>query len=132
MFDRYCVKPDDKFKLSKIDPNDLGDWANKKAEAKQKLAGLTADLDKLQEVLYAESKHKILVVIQAMDTAGKDGTIRAVFDGINPQGVKVASFKSPTPPELARDYLWRVHQVVPAKGELVVFNRSHYEDVLIV
>lgn len=132
MFDRYCVKPDDKFKLSKIDPNDLGDWANKKAEAKQKIADLTAELDKLQEVLYAESKHKVLVVIQAMDTAGKDGTIRAVFDGVNPQGVKVASFKSPTAPELARDYLWRVHQVVPSKGELVVFNRSHYEDVLIV
>lgn len=132
MFDEYCVKPDSKFKISKIDPNDLGDWKGRKAEGKQKLAELTAELDKLQEVLYAESKHKILIVIQAMDTAGKDGTIRGVFDGVNPQGVKVAPFKAPTAPELARDYLWRVHQVVPAKGELVVFNRSHYEDVLIV
>jgi PPK2 family polyphosphate:nucleotide phosphotransferase len=132
MFDRYCVKPDNKFKLSKIDPNDLGDWENKKAEGKQKLADLTAQLDKLQGMLYAESKHKILIVIQAMDTAGKDGTICGVFDGVNPQGVKVASFKVPTTPELAHDYLWRVHQVVPGKGELVIFNRSHYEDVLIV
>jgi PPK2 family polyphosphate:nucleotide phosphotransferase len=132
MFDRYCVKSDGRFKLGRIDPNDLGDLENKKSEGKQRLAELTVQLDKLQEVLYAENKHKILIVIQAMDTAGKDGTIRAVFEGVNPQGVKVASFKTPTTTEQAHDYLWRVHQVVPAKGELVVFNRSHYEDVLIV
>lgn len=132
MFDRYRVQPDDRLNLKKIDPDDLGDWQNKKAEGKQKLAELTAQLDTLQETLYAEGKHKVLIVIQAMDTAGKDGTIRAVFEGVNPQGVKVASFKTPTTTELARDYLWRVHQVVPARGELVVFNRSHYEDVLIV
>lgn len=132
MFDRYRVKPDDRLNLNKIDPGDLGDWKDRKAEGKQKLADLTAQLDTLQETLYAEGKRKVLIVIQAMDTAGKDGTIRAVFEGVNPQGVKVASFKSPTTTELAHDYLWRVHQVVPARGELVVFNRSHYEDVLIV
>jgi PPK2 family polyphosphate:nucleotide phosphotransferase len=131
VFDEYCVK-DSQFKLSSIDPDDLGKWKDKKDEGKQKLAELTAKLDTLQETLYAESKHKILIVIQAMDTAGKDGTIRGVFDGINPQGVKVTSFKVPSPLESAHDYLWRVHQVVPGKGEMVIFNRSHYEDVLVV
>ena len=89
-------------------------------------------LESLQEVLYAEGKHKVLVVLQAMDTGGKDGTIRHVFDGTNPQGVKVASFKKPTPEELAHDYLWRVHAHTPGSGEITVFNRSHYEDVLVV
>jgi PPK2 family polyphosphate:nucleotide phosphotransferase len=83
-------------------------------------------------VLYAEHKHKILIVLQALDTGGKDGTIRAVFAGVNPQGVHVASFKVPTPEELDHDFLWRVHSQVPGKGELVIFNRSHYEDVLVV
>ena len=83
-------------------------------------------------MLYAEGKHKVLIVIQAMDTGGKDGTIRAVFEGVNPQGVHVASFKVPSVQELAHDYLWRVHQKVPGKGELVIFNRSHFEDVLVV
>jgi PPK2 family polyphosphate:nucleotide phosphotransferase len=86
----------------------------------------------LQEVLFAQAKHKMLVVLQAMDTGGKDGVIRRVFDGVNPLGVKVASFKKPTPEELAHDYLWRVHRHTPASGELVIFNRSHYEDVLVV
>ena len=89
-------------------------------------------LESLQEVLYAEGKHKVLVVLQAMDTGGKDGTIRHVFGGTNPQGVKVASFKKPTPEELAHDYLWRVHAHTPGSGEIAVFNRSHYEDVLVV
>jgi PPK2 family polyphosphate:nucleotide phosphotransferase len=96
------------------------------------VAKLTARLGELQELLFAEGKHKILVVLQAMDTGGKDGTIRRVFSGVNPQGVHVASFKVPTPEELAHDYLWRVHKVVPGKGEMVIFNRSHYEDVLVV
>jgi PPK2 family polyphosphate:nucleotide phosphotransferase len=89
-------------------------------------------LEELQELLYAEHKHKILIVLQAMDSGGKDGTIRHVFDGVNPQGVKVASFKVPTKEELAHDYLWRVHKHTPGKGEIVIFNRSHYEDVLVV
>ncbi|MGE0799829.1 MAG: PPK2 family polyphosphate kinase [Lautropia sp.] len=86
----------------------------------------------LQQRLYAEDKHKVLVVLQAMDTGGKDGTIQKVFSGVNPLGVAVARFERPTPVELAHDYLWRVHQVVPQKGQIVIFNRSHYEDVLVV
>lgn len=98
----------------------------------EEIAKLNAKLEELQEVLYAEGKHKILIVLQAMDTGGKDGAIRRVFDGVNPQGVRVAAFKVPTEEELAHDYLWRVHKVVPGKGEMVIFNRSHYEDVLVV
>ena len=94
-------------------------------------AQLNARLVELQNVLYAQNKHKVLVVLQAMDTGGKDGVIRKVFSGINPLGIHVSSFKAPTTAELAHDYLWRVHQHVPGKGEMVVFNRSHYEDVLI-
>ena len=82
--------------------------------------------------MFAEHKHKVLVVLQAMDTGGKDGTIRHVFEGVNPAGVRVASFKAPTSEELDHDYLWRIHKEVPGKGEMVIFNRSHYEDVLVV
>lgn len=82
--------------------------------------------------MWAEHQHRVLVVIQATDTGGKDGTIRHVFDGTNPQGVKVASFKKPTEEELRHDYLWRVHSEVPGSGEITIFNRSHYEDVLVV
>jgi polyphosphate kinase 2 (PPK2 family) len=82
--------------------------------------------------VWAEDKHKVLLVLQATDTGGKDGTIRHVFDGVNPQGVRVASFKKPTDNELAHDYLWRVHKHAPSTGEMVIFNRSHYEDVLVV
>jgi PPK2 family polyphosphate:nucleotide phosphotransferase len=93
---------------------------------------LNDELETLQELMYAEGKRSLLIVLQAMDTAGKDGTIRRVFDGVNPQGVRVTSFKAPTPLELDHDYLWRIHPHVPGKGEIVIFNRSHYEDVLIV
>jgi PPK2 family polyphosphate:nucleotide phosphotransferase len=89
-------------------------------------------LERLQGLLYAEHKHKILIVLQGLDTAGKDGTIRSVFSGINPQGVHIASFKVPTAAELDHDFLWRIHSQVPGRGELVIFNRSHYEDVLVV
>ena len=92
---------------------------------------LNAQLVLLQNLLYAEHKYKVLVVLQAMDTGGKDGVIRKVFSGINPQGVRIANFKAPSAEELEHDYLWRIHKQVPAKGEIVVFNRSHYEDVLI-
>jgi PPK2 family polyphosphate:nucleotide phosphotransferase len=128
----HLVKPDSKVRFSEIDANNCGEWNGKKEEAKIRLSELTAKLDRLQEILYAEHKHKVLVVVQGLDGGGKDGTIRAVFDGVNPQGVHVANFKAPTTTELDRDYLWRVHAEVPAKGEIVVFNRSHYEDVLIV
>jgi PPK2 family polyphosphate:nucleotide phosphotransferase len=103
-----------------------------KKEGKKKLHQLNQELEELQELLYAEGKHKLLIVLQAMDTGGKDGTIRHVFEGVNPQGVKVAGFKVPTRVELAHDYLWRVHKHTPGKGEIVIFNRSHYEDVLVV
>src|SRR5512139_1097344 len=89
-------------------------------------------MDELQEILHAENKHRILVVLQGIDTAGKDGVMRSVFGDINPSGCRVANFKVPTIHELAHDYLWRVHQQIPGKGEIVIFNRSHYEDVLVV
>jgi PPK2 family polyphosphate:nucleotide phosphotransferase len=85
----------------------------------------------LQDKLYAQRKLKVLLILQGMDTSGKDGTIRVMFSGISPMGVKAAAFKAPTDNELAHDYLWRVHQQVPVKGEIAIFNRSHYEDVLI-
>ena len=131
--DDILVKPGKKVNLAHdFDPNSLGEWKNRKEEAELKLVKLRARLAELQEVLYAEHKQKVLMVLQAMDTAGKDGTIRSVFEGVNPQGVKVASFKTPTLLELDHDYLWRIHAQVPGKGELVVFNRSHYEQVLVV
>lgn len=130
--DRYRIKPDQKVNLKDFDPGETGAWKGDKDDALEKLAKLRARLAELQEVLYAQHKHKVLIVIQAMDTGGKDGTIRAVFEGVNPQGVRVAGFKAPTPVELDHDYLWRIHQQVPARGEITIFNRSHYEDVLVV
>jgi PPK2 family polyphosphate:nucleotide phosphotransferase len=102
-----------------------------KEEIKAKTAGILQELDQLQNLLYAESKHAILIVLQGMDASGKDGVIRKVFTSMNPQGVRVNSFKVPTSEELSHDFLWRVHKMVPPKGILQVFNRSHYEDVLI-
>ncbi len=130
--DRYRIKPGQKVELKDHDPDDKGKFPGGKQDAEPRLADLIQKLDVLQELLYAEHKHKILVVLQALDTGGKDGTIRAVFDGINPQGVHVASFKAPTLEEQDHDFLWRVHSQVPGKGEIVIFNRSHYEDVLVV
>lgn len=90
------------------------------------------ELRELQKMLYAQQKHRVLVVIQAMDTGGKDGCIKQVFSGIDPQGIRVQAFKKPTEDELAHDFLWRVHQEVPRNGEMVIFNRSHYEDIIAV
>ncbi|MBN1452650.1 MAG: polyphosphate kinase 2 family protein [Anaerolineales bacterium] len=129
---QYLVRPGEKADLSKWDPNDKGDFKGGKEEGLAEVAKLNDELEVLQEMLFAEHKHKVLIVLQAMDTGGKDGVIRRVFDGVNPQGVRVASFKVPTQEELDHDYLWRVHKVVPGKGEMVIFNRSHYEDVLVV
>lgn len=129
---QYKVNPDSKVDLSKWNPNDTGEFKGGKEAALAEVGKLTVRLGELQELLYAEGKHKVLVVLQAMDTGGKDGTIRRVFSGVNPQGVHVASFKVPTSEELAHDFLWRVHKVVPGKGEMTIFNRSHYEDVLVV
>ncbi len=127
---KYRVKPGSKVKLSDWDPNDDGDLD--KDEAREETAGLNQRLEALQELLYAEDKNKVLAVLQATDTGGKDGTIRHVFDTLNPAGVKVASFKKPTSQELSHDYLWRVHAHAPANGQITIFNRSHYEDVLVV
>ncbi|MGE5250574.1 MAG: polyphosphate kinase 2 family protein [Bacteroidota bacterium] len=129
---QYLVKPGSKVDLSEWDPNDTGDFKGDKKEGLTDVAILSSRLETLQEILYAQQKHKILIVLQGMDTAGKDGVIRRVFEGVNPQGVRVASFKVPSIEELGHDYLWRVHKVVPAAGEMVIFNRSHYEDVLVV
>lgn len=129
---QHLVAPGKKVKLAERDPQETGEFKGGKEEGLKEIKKLNAELQELQELLYAEGKHKVLVVLQAMDTGGKDGTIRRVFDGVNPQGVKVASFKVPTSEELAHDFLWRVHKMVPANGEMVIFNRSHYEDVLVV
>jgi PPK2 family polyphosphate:nucleotide phosphotransferase len=129
---QYRVKPGSKVDLNKWDPNEKGSFEGGKKKGKKALLTLNNRLETLQEMLYAEHKHQVLVVLQAMDTGGKDGTIRHVFEGVNPQGVRVANFKVPTQEELDHDYLWRVHKQTPGKGEIVIFNRSHYEDVLVV
>lgn len=128
--DRYRVAQGQEVALSSWNTRDNGGFD--KDEAKELTAGLNERLEALQELLWAEGRHKVLIVIQATDSGGKDGTIRHVFDGVNPQGVKVASFKKPSSLELRHDYLWRIHQKAPASGEMVLFNRSHYEDVLVV
>lgn len=102
-----------------------------KKETKEQTLKMIEDLDELQNRLYAEKKHSILVVLQGLDASGKDGVIRKVFGQMNPQGVRVESFKVPTEKELAHDFLWRIHQHTPEKGMIQIFNRSHYEDVLV-
>jgi len=129
---QFLIKPETKINLSKWDPNDTGDFKDGKKEGLAAVEKLNAKLDTLQELLFAEHKNKVLVVLQAMDTGGKDGTIRGVFRGVNPAGVRVAGFNVPTPEEIDHDYLWRIHKEVPGRGEMVIFNRSHYEDVLVV
>ncbi len=130
--DRYRVKPGKRVDLRDWDPNGADAFEGGKADGREELAELARKLGALQELLYAEHKHKLLIVLQAMDTGGKDGTIRHVFQAVNPQGVRVASFKGPTQEERDRDFLWRIHRQVPGRGEITIFNRSHYEDVLIV
>lgn len=125
------VPPGTRVKLSKWDSDDRDIIGKEKKDAHERLDEYRTRLETLQELLYAENKHKLLIVLQAMDTAGKDSTIRHVFQGVDPLGVRVKGFKAPTEYELARDYLWRVHQHVPGAGEIAIFNRSHYEDVLI-
>ena len=130
--DHYQVKPEKEIRLKDYDPNDTSAFDGKKKEGKKRLLELNNELEALQELLYAEGKHKLLVVLQGMDASGKDGTIRHVFEGVNPQGVRVISFKVPTEEELGHDYLWRIHKQTPRSGEIVIFNRSHYEDTLVV
>ena len=131
MLDTLVVRPGSAAGLERRDPRDtLGlpgkaDWADR-------LAALLEELSSLQERLYAEGTRSILLVLQGLDASGKDGTIRHVFTGVNPQGCRVTSFKAPTPLELAHDFLWRVHAECPARGMIGIFNRSHYEDVVTV
>ena len=102
-----------------------------KDKIKKEFEEILKDLDKLQNLLYAEGRHSILIVIQGMDASGKDGLTRDVFTSMNPQGVNVTSYKEPTKEELSHDFLWRIHHHVPAKGIIQIFNRSHYEDILV-
>jgi PPK2 family polyphosphate:nucleotide phosphotransferase len=121
-----------KFKLSRVDPDDTSAFQGKKEDAETQLEPLREELVRLQELLYADHRHAVLIVLQGMDTAGKDAIIRHVFEGVNPQGVEVAAFKVPTSEESDHDFLWRIHVHAPEKGHMTIFNRSHYEDVLAV
>jgi len=126
----FKIAPGKKVRLADYDPNANGDM--KKEEGLIKLGKLTAELGTLQEELYAASQHSVLMILQGIDTSGKDGTIRSVLIDVNPQGCQVEAFKVPTEEELAHDFLWRAHRVTPRQGIIGVFNRSHYEDVLVV
>jgi len=127
---KFRVDPGDKLRLNKLDPAYKDEHASE-AEAKQETERFREKLAHQQALLYAEHKHSILVVLQALDAGGKDGTIKHVFGALNPQGAHVAGFKQPSAAELAHDFLWRVHPHAPARGEIAIFNRSHYEDVLV-
>ena len=127
---RHRVEPGAKVDLSKYDPESTKGFKGGKKEAEKLFKPLNERLETLQEALWAEHKHKVLVVLQGTDTSGKDGTISHVFEGVNPMGVRVVAFKVPTAEELDHDFLWRVHSKVPGRGEIVIFNRSHYEQVL--
>lgn len=128
---KFAVAPGSRVKLADIDPSYDGGYQNSDEAAPHFQENLKK-LEDLQYLMYAERKHSLLIVLQGLDAGGKDGVVRHVITGMNPAGVRVASFKQPTSEELAHDFLWRVHPHAPAKGEVVVFNRSHYEDVLIV
>ena len=131
MLDRLVVNPGSTASLDSRDPRDTLNLPGKE-EAAGQLTALLEELSSLQERLYAEQRRSVLVVLQGLDASGKDGTIRAVFKGVNPQGCSVTSFKAPTPVELAHDFLWRIHADTPARGMIGIFNRSHYEDVVTV
>lgn len=131
-FEKYRIKPDSTFSLDDFNTRDKSERAGSKAQNAAELARLTTEINALQDILHAEGKRKVLLILQGMDGSGKDGTVRHVFGECDPLGIRLANFKAPNSDELAHDYLWRVHAQVPRAGELVIFNRSHYEDVLIV
>ncbi len=128
---RYRVRPGSKVRLSDWEPGDASGFDGKKAEGLRALSSAAKRIDALQELMYAEHKHKVLVVLQGMDSAGKDATIRRVFEGVNPECIRVAHFGKPSAEEASHDYLWRAHRQTPESGEIVIFNRSHYESVLV-
>jgi len=130
-YPRYRVEPGERLSLAAIDPDETEHYRKKKNVAKE-LEKQRRRIQNLQERLYAENERGLLIVLQAMDTGGKDGTIKHVFSGVNPQGCKVSSFKAPSAEEANHDFLWRYHKSAPAKGRIGIFNRSHYEDVLVV
>src|SRR5512142_1510085 len=128
--ERYRLTDGSGFRLKDFDPGDT--WKLKSKEHAQKLLERSVErLSEMQEKLYAQDNWALLLIFQAMDAAGKDGTIRHVMSGVNPQGCEVVSFKAPTAEELDHDFLWRIHKAVPNRGDIGIFNRSHYEDVLV-
>ena len=124
-------KKNGKFSLDDFDPASKPFSTGSKDSDRERLSEIGAKLDVLQERLHAQRKRRVLLVLQGMDTSGKDGTIRAVFHEVDPLGLRIAPFRAPTPDELAHDFLWRVHAQAPAAGELTIFNRSHYEDLMV-
>ena len=128
---KLMIEPGSRLRLSRCDPGDTPGF-NSKASAARVLEKNLARLAELQYLLYAQNRHALLIVLQGPDASGKDGTIRHVMSGLNPQGVVVTPFKVPSAEELDHDFLWRVHQKVPPRGDIGIFNRSHYEDVLVV
>lgn len=134
MFDAtpFLIRPGTNLSLADRDPRATTGFNGGKEDGQAELPALRSRIDELQHRMWAESRQALLVVLQGIDTSGKDGTIRHVFRGVNPQGVRVASFVKPTPRELSHDYMWRVHQKTPRRGSITIFNRSHYEEVLVV
>ncbi len=131
--DRYRIEPGHQLRLAERDAGEKAAHPDlQKKHAGDVLKGLNSQLSELQKLLWSDRSRALLLVLQAMDTGGKDGTIRRVFTGVNPQGVAVHGFGIPGPHEIEHDYLWRIHDKVPARGRIAIFNRSHYEDVLVV
>ena len=130
-YPRYRIEPGERASLAAIDPDESEHYSKKKQVAKE-LERQRRRIQGLQARLYAENQRGLLIVLQAMDTGGKDGTIKHVFSGVNPQGCRVSSFKKPSAEESNHDFLWRYHKSAPARGRIGIFNRSHYEDVLVV
>ena len=125
------VAPVERFSLAALDPGDKPFSSGDKAADRVRVDELTQELDALQNLFYADRRHKLLLVLQGLDTSGKDGTLRAVLGRMSPIGVRTVAWQAPSAVQLAHDFLWRIHQEVPAAGEIVCFNRSHYEDVLV-
>ena len=130
MLDQLAIRPGERVRLSALDPRRTLDFGDKES-AKKANEKDAAEINRLQDILYAEGKRALLIVLQGIDTSGKDGTIRDVFNATGPLGVHVTPFRRPSEEELSHDYLWRVHRAVPARGTIGIFNRSHYEDVLV-
>jgi PPK2 family polyphosphate:nucleotide phosphotransferase len=128
---KFVVAPDSRLRLSEIDPS-FRETEGDHKEATAQIAETVERMIRLQYLLFADASQSLLIVLQGLDAAGKDGVVRSLFSGMNPEGVAVHAFKEPTPDELAHDFLWRAHLHTPARGEVAIFNRSHYEDVLVV